>query len=281
MAHRQSLEELFSMNQTPLYQLRAVERALLEADGIPLLGGMPAISTEAIQESLQSLFGVADLQLEASSPRWAEADESYAAHPQVLGLSCPPLSGALAFLMSAQDVSRLISLLGGPAAREIALLDSAVRGGFMGFLAVEILESLRPFFPPELLPQVSDPSPRITGAVLVIDTRLSASDFVVSGQLLLSSQFCHSLRQTFKARKPTTLSREIARSLTIPIHVLLGETALGHEELRTLRLGDLILLDRTFIDPDSGQGTALLEVAGKVLCGAKLAKGGLILKEIS
>lgn len=270
------------MTQDSVWRLRALERALLETDAIPLVGGIPPFPTEAILQALCSAFNVSDLDLKISIPSWVEAKERYSTHVQAISLSCPPLKGGLAFLMDASNIGSLIEVLCGPGSREIALVDSPLRGGFVEFLALEILAALRICsYPAELIPQIHDQLGPLTGPALAIDVSLSTKTMTAKGQLLLSDLFCKSARQAFLPKRPTHLSQELAQALTVNIPVVLGEVSLNRETFCSLNPGDFIILDRALVDPVTGQGTVRLEMTENVVCEAKLSKGGLLLAETS
>lgn len=263
--------------QPPFFQLRSVERALLEADAIPLLGGVPPFPWSALVERLRTLFGIADLRIEASPPVWADARESYQGRPEQFGLVCPAVQGKLAWLMSTQEQHLLMEILCGGNDSMAALIDGPLRHSFVRFLAVEVIGALRACkFPPELLPQLAEIDPFV-GPALVTDVKVSAGEKSAMGRVLLPESFCRGVRQAFAPHRPSKLRDEVAHTLTVSVHVIAGETTLSSEEFYGIQVGDCVLLDRTYVNPENGKGSVVLEVAGKAICQGNLTNGRIAL----
>ncbi len=252
--------------------LRTIERALVEADAIPLVGGIPPIPWDAIASHLGDTFKQ-PLTLTPQTPEWEQADQAQAAMGDFCwhqGLVFPTLDGAMVALMAQADARTLAGWILEDHTKAAMLEDAELIAGLLQCVALEGIGALREAgYPEQLLPHFHA-DVTVEGPTLIWDVSIRQQEDEVRLRLLLSESLCHSLRTKWAVPRPTPLSTELAQATTLTVHASVGRVDLEAAQFRDLRVGDFIALDHCTADPDTGDGTASLTVASHSLCRAKL-----------
>lgn len=259
----------------PFATLRSVERALIDADAIPLVGALPSFPIEALTMGLKHLLQTEELSIDVLASRWQQAERAigeFEMNYLQLNLVAPPLEGESLLLIAREELQSLLGVL---LAREdvaSAFLGSDLLEGFLHFLALEIARILRAVGYP-VLPTPSTGRHAIKGPTLSVDFSMQIKGVTCRFRLLLSKDLTSSLRRRFAPTRTKTISKEIAAQLTIPVHLQVGSVELSFADFNNLSVGDFIALDQCTVDPATGEGRLMLEAAGQPVCLGVLSGG--------
>ncbi len=229
--------------------MRRIERALLDLDEVPLLGGdTPDFPYTQVAEAIAERFGLTGLSIEAGTPQWRTDGatlQGIGEPAHTLRMLCSPLDAPFGVAMAEGDVKQMVKavLEGGDGAA--ALSDEPLCHSFYRFIAAEVLFAAGRYgFPPALSLHLLEEEMAIEGPALTVDLAVIAEGMRVNIRLILPDTFTRVWRAHFVATRPARLSPELQRQLEISLHAEMGRTRLTQAEWRSLGAGDFITLDR-------------------------------------
>lgn len=272
---------LNAKSEIPYEWLKSIDPKLLELDNHPLFGYCPAFPWKEFSEKLAKSFELESIKIEPGELRWREASEitqDLGDNLHVQQVSISTIEGKSTFVIDKEDLRFIMfALLKQSRPKELKIYDDEIEKGFYRYLA---LEAVRCFSESDfdktlslhLLKEDSLPDE----ASLGWDIQISLMKRTVTARLILSPEFQKSFKQHFAERKLSKpVSREFLKNTEIALHLEVGRVSITQDELKKLKVGDLILLDRSYIDPETHQGQAVLTLNGTPKIKASLEKNTL------
>ncbi|KIC71656.1 putative flagellar motor switch protein [Neochlamydia sp. TUME1] len=264
----------------PYDWLKHIPTALLQLDEIPLIGSSPPFPWEDLSKGLEEIFQIPDFKIEPTPFQWRTKDELGAGMGPVIPLSCsiPSLEGQLTWIMAAEDIYRLISLLLNEDCHEHDVLEDEFLQGFYYFAAYEVIHLINKLpFDQSLSPQILQESSMPIEDSLCMDIKIQLQGKTLIGRMIVSPTFRRSWKEKYAERSlELPLHASLAEQLTIPVHIEAGRTSIHPSEWKTVRKGDFILLDSCTVKPyDDKGGRITLTVNGIPFFIGKIKDGNI------
>lgn len=268
----------------PYSWLKKIPEALVELDEIPLLGAPPPFPWEALEQQLAETFQLKNLTFTRSEWEWREEARLFnrlGKEPTPLYFTFPGLAGYLCWVMSKDEISRLMSFLLTKKASAIELSDPAYQKGFYQFLALELINTIGQLdFDPTLTPQIDPKEELPTEAALCMDISAMAERRKFFGRLILSPELRASLKQKYTPEgQERLLNPALANQVGVTLHLEMGKTTLSAEEWSNVKPGDFLLLDKCSWDPEKKKARVFMTIQGIPFFRGRIRKGSVKILE--
>lgn len=273
------------MTDSPFDVLRAIQPRLKALDAIPLTGESLAFDWNELSSRLAKLFDREGLKIEPGEMAWRSAEELYEGlgdTPFPLNFSFPTLRGQVSWVMPEQEMAVIAALLLTTDTHPLPLYDRDLNESFYHFLALEVLAQFTEIFSDKtLIPILAHEATLPRGDALCWDISMILQGHTMWGRLIITPEFRRAWVEHFAAKGlATPLSEEIAKCVSLDVHIEMGRTELKWSEWASLQLGDILLLDRCTFEVEKKEGRVGLVVDGKHLFRAKLKEGTLKILEL-
>jgi hypothetical protein len=253
--------------------LREMKPELKQLDSIPLTGFTPDFSWETFSANLAAVFNKT-IAIQADHLLWRSADElligiSNDVYP--MAFSITSLEGLGYWMIDREELKRLMAYLLTDE-RVNFPDDEAFLEGFVRFISLEVVSQLgnEAFFKDSLIPVFSFEKELPIESALCRDLKIKIDERTFVSRLVLTSKLQKSWAQHFSTPQPSAQESEIAKSISLAMHLEAGRVALSFEEWSKIRVGDCILLDNCTLDLEAGVGDLILSIEGKQLHRAEL-----------
>jgi flagellar motor switch protein FliN len=245
------------MTAAPYHWVKKIEHSLAEAEKIPLWGNLPVFPWELCAQQLQTRLSIPALTLRHQNTEWRSASElleGMGKSPMHITCELAPLSGHIHWIFSQEDVGTLISHSLAQEALSKGFSDKGLEEGYFSFLSIQAMQAIDttgafPNLSLKLAPKGHLPK---EGA-LCIDINIEMHGKSLWGRLVCPGPFLHALRRYFQGQ-PFQLNSETSRNIDVDLHMQVGLTRLPLSDLKTVKIGDVIILDRCAVDPQTKKG---------------------------
>lgn len=245
----------------PLSFIKKIEENITITQQIPLWGECPCFPWEALCSRLQKEiedphFRLAPVAHEAVAPENFLSD--FGENPKCFSFQLSPLQGTITWVISAESLAQISSLiLNGPEIKQPS--DLRFQEGFYQFFLLQItqhIEELKAY--PDLHIQWVKNVELPKKPAFTIDISITLKERSFLGRLIIPEEcreaFCsHFVRKSFNP-----LSSPVSAKIDIPLNLSIGSCEISQEEWKTIRTGDLLILDHCSYDPITQKGTATL-----------------------
>jgi len=259
---------LTTSSNVPYEWLKSLDPSLQGLDSIPLFGYATEFPWENFSKILSKTFEIESFIVEPGELRWREKDELHndlgdQLHCQKVSLSS--IQGDLHFLFDKEDLRFLTyALLNKTKSTELQIYDDEIEAGLYRFLA---LEAVRAFsesgFDNTLSPHLHQNETLNEESTLGLDIKISLLDRTLGGRLLISKKFQQSWKEHYAERTlATPVSSELLQKLETTLHLKVGEVTLSQEEMKSLKTGDIVILDQCTYDPTAMKGEVVITLNG-------------------
>lgn len=241
--------------------IKNVEEKILLSQDIPLFGNTGPFPLEDLLENLKETLKAPSLSIQTKPLSWQTPKEllQQIIDPQIVNVLFQPLQEEITFIISSSELKKFMS---GLFAIDLATLDNIPQDMLDAFYHFIILETMKALdalnhfeslsFSLSLSKQVPKASSFVWSIGAHIDSNRSFAKMALSQNFLKAWK---SYRDSFpRGSFPSELRNKISASLGVEI----GKTVLSYEELRSIALGDLMLLDRCSFDPETKEGNGFL-----------------------
>ena len=265
----------------PYDGLAEVAPSLKHLDSIPLTGGAPPFPWEALADRLTHALGCKELQIQPREFAWRSKESLYenlGDSPFLLTFSVPILHGEVYWVMPLQEVTSLVALVLTHQVHSLQWQEDAhLIEGMYRFLVLEALYHFSQLAPDRALtPMLVTQSEFSEQDALCRDISVVVGDRPFWGRLILLPTFREAWVNYFAQKQAiSTLSQQMTQCISRIIHVEAGRVSLSPAEWRSLRLGDVILLDVCQLHPDKLEGRVTLTIDGRPTFRARLKEGAL------
>lgn len=261
-----------------------LERACVAATVVPMAGGLPPFPERTVVEALQKVLALPDLQLELSLPTFLEAAEGADLAYQLeqsqsklltLHVHAAPLKGTGSLVVDQQVLwSLLHASLNQPITELVPLVDDEINHGFGAFVLLAVLHTLQQVgFPPGTRYTVVDHAEG--PPALVLNLALKRGDERWPARIFCTEALLADVRNTAVERPLGSLNPALAALMDVPVDVPVGRVELPWSQIRTLKSGDVVILDQLDLDLATGEGAVLLRVGAQDVWSCRLASGQL------
>lgn len=260
--------------------VRSIDPNLAKLDSIPLTGSFPSFPWEEFSLGLARTFDREGLAVKPGEVSWRAKDdllEGLEGTSFPLAVSIPSLKGQVSWVMPAQEIPMLATLLLTKDFHPSPLDNRALSESFYHFFALEVLYQFNEALAdPSLTPLLTDPATLPNQDSLCIDISLKLQNHTIDGRLIVSPEFRLSWVDHFaRKQKQPPFSQELAQAVDATIHLVAGSTHLSLADWMQVQMGDFIILDNCSFDPDTLTGRLLLTINDKQIFQAKYKEGML------
>ncbi|NGX55056.1 MAG: Flagellar motor switch protein FliN [Chlamydiae bacterium] len=268
--------------------IKRIDASIATLEEKPQFGAPLPFPWEKIQEGLRTLFEKSDLALTHKERGWTKADqlwEGFGEKLLTLSVVFAPLSSPIYWVMGEEDLKTLLTALVGGEEMAAPFCDSDHVEGFHHYLALEVLEKVDHLkFAEDLSPALGE-CPKDFREKLgdsycfAVDVSLTLGGRGVWGHLIIPSAFREEWKSYFASKPKPPLSEEAQKKLIVDVALEAGSSELSWEEWKGAKVGDFVILDSCFIDPDTKKGRVVLTLGGEPLFRGKFEEDGIKLLE--
>jgi flagellar motor switch protein FliN/FliY len=250
--------------EAPLYWVEKVTAAVDALKEVPLWGHPPIFPFKAAQDAIEGLLGgPVKLTTGKAEPRdITNLADGLGQVPYSLALELTPLSTPFYLLVGQEDVLKLASLTLSTEKGVKGFTTPAFQEGFWRFLilqAVQAIDALRAFGDlslkmgtPRLLPHED---------AITYDVSLKIEQHTLWVRIALPLSFQQAFKAHFATALPLAEQGPLAKTIDLPIRVVVAHTMLAVSAWKKVKKGDAILLDACSFDPETNEGNVTLAVS--------------------
>ncbi len=267
------------MTTAPLQWIKQIESTLIDLKQIPLHGYAPSFPWLDCSLAIGTLLGTPDLTIAMRSTRVASAAEARAGlgtTPIAIAIELTPLIGQAYFLMGREDVEKLCSLTLTESMGGKGVASSQLQEGFYYFLAqkaISALSELNPF--DDLALKMAKFHQFAEEESLCIDVEIRHPKHTFWGRVICPHSFHSAFKTHFSEHAPPILTGPLAEKIPLSLSMEAGRTTLTPRQLKTLSVGDFLVLDRCTFDPATHKGTLTLCLHDAPLLRARIKESHL------
>jgi len=253
-----------------------VAGALQEAKIIPLWGNPPSFPWEDLGKALAEKWNLPDLQINCLKTSWEKKPEALrglGTRPVVIPIDVSPLDEGCYWGISSEDMQLLSqAVLQPPDFKDLMELVLA-RGCFQFLLlqALQIFSENKTY--PILRAQVAEERPLPDTAFLVCEIAVQWTTGRICGKLLLPRPFLGFLRDLYRVEPTEFIHSPAARSLSVPLHLVVGRSTLPLSQWKLASEGDFLRLEACTLSPNRRSGRARLMLNDTPLFDLAIKKG--------
>lgn len=267
------------MTAAPYHWVKKIEGTLQEAQVIPVWGHSPSFPWKKCSQLLQTQLELPELSLTDAGTHWRESHElleGMGRSPLTLSFELAPLSGLLHWVISTEDVSKLVGLTLSQETLLKGFSDKGLEEGYFSLLALQAMEAIDQMkVYPRLSLKLAPKTPLPKEGALCIDVRIELKSYTFLGRLICPSAFLHAFRQHFGPRTPLTSGTPLRKQIEVDLNLQVGLTQLPLEDLKQVTVGDFIILDHCAVDPKTGSGWVHVMLYNTPIFEALLTNGEL------
>lgn len=265
----------------PYDWLPKITRSQMEKEReIPLFGYAPPFPWEEFAAILTQIFQFSGITFHTSLWEFRQKNQFYEGfgnHATALLIELSPLKGQLFFLISEEDLERLMNFLLTGNAEASTLIDTEYREGFIKFLSLEIFNTLtRMEYAQGIVPHLSEFSNLPDDACICQDVTFEISGNTFIGRLIVTEELRRSWKERFAKR---SLEQIIPANLEVTVHLEAGRVSLKKDEWEAVQLGDCLLLDSCTLENSCDRGRVLLTLNNRPIYRARVKDGNLKILE--
>ncbi|MBS0628494.1 MAG: type III secretion system cytoplasmic ring protein SctQ, partial [Verrucomicrobia bacterium] len=262
----------------PLSWVKQIQENATFCQKIPLWGSSPPFPWEKISEAMQKKLENPHFQLLPSTSALLEPKDfltPFGAHPLLLFFQLSPLPGYITWILSSESMEKISSLLLSKEENK-GFSDPKLQEGFYQFLLLQLCEEVdKTHIYPDLHIQWLDDKKLPEDPSLAVDLSIKLEESSFLGRLIISSD-CHTAFSDHFSKTPASYSTSPSYAkIDVPLSLEIGSCLLSQNEWLSLKVGDLLLLDRCSYDPITDKGSATLSLAEQPCFIVKIKKNGL------
>ncbi len=258
---------MVTTSSKPFNWLRVIEPETVKLQDMSATGGPEAFSWSALTQQLSQRFEIPDLSVTASSIKW-ETEKEIASilgkHTNMLTFNLEGLPGKAIWTMSDQDIAKLMSALLLKSPTPLDYTDKDFQAGFYRFLGIAITSTLSSlgFQGDYALSLIdSDGFPKGSGMALEIDIKLCQT--TIKGHVVASEDLIKVWKERFiGSTGQMSMDPALVQDVEILVQLEVGKVTLPRSQLKSIHIGDFIILDSCTVLPGEDKGRVMLTVRG-------------------
>ncbi|MBS0621480.1 MAG: hypothetical protein JSR80_00765 [Verrucomicrobia bacterium] len=248
-----------------------IEASLLALDAIPLVGTPPPFPFAAFEQALAKFFQLQKVTLQCEPPQWI----THAPNTSLSAFFClvaTPLDLPFYLSFDRAEITLLLKAMLHLDDAAAALHDPTLHSTLVHFAIASGLAMLGAAnYPGNLKIHLANHESLPPNEVLCIDFAVVLETQTLRGRLLLPPPFLTKWRQHFLSSASTKISKQLGVEMGLEG----GKVEISAEQWKSLKLGDILLLDSCTVSPNNCQGPVALTYEGKALLNGELTASGL------
>ncbi|TXI35577.1 MAG: YscQ/HrcQ family type III secretion apparatus protein [Nitrosomonas sp.] len=245
--------------------LRVIEPELVKLQDVAAIGGPDDFSWDALNQLLAERFEIPDLAIRPTSTSWQSEKElaSYVSkHPWVLNVAFSSLPGSAALVMSDKDVETLMATLLTKKSESIGYSNKDFQTGFYHFLGAVLANTLEELgFTDEQALSVLESKTPPNGPGICLEVDITLCETTIKGRLVATEDLLEVWKQRFAASaSQALLLSPAAQNFEVVIHLEAGKVTMPSSRLKTVHVGDYVILDSCTVLPGEEKGRVMLTI---------------------
>ncbi len=247
------------MAKAPLYWIKQIQNALIEAKTIPLFGHSPAFPWEELSQKIGAHLQSSEVTVNPRKTQFMPTEEAisgFGAGYIAIALELTPLDGQAFWVMGKEDMAKLTTLALLTSSGNKGFSSPKFQEGFYYFLATQVLavvDELKAFG--DLSLKLGKFSGLPHEEALCIDVEIQHPKATMWGRLVCPASFHQAFKSHFNVPQPPPLTSAVAKQTNVVLRLDVGHTTLPLSKWKGISIGDFIVLDRCTFDPKSQKGT--------------------------
>ncbi|PCI75186.1 hypothetical protein COB21_05945 [Candidatus Aerophobetes bacterium] len=243
--------------------IKQVESAVKEAELIPMLGSIPPFPKEAFLSTLKKALDFESLDIDLTGGEWKHGDEVTDGLGQNLfqtAIQLTPLKGSCSLLMPQEDFSKLSAFLVDKKKKANHFLDPFLQKGFFKYICLESLSAIVDTgYLQDLSPKVID-MPFSKENAYCVDLSIRLKKTRVWARVLIPSMLQKNIATHFSSNWSYQMHSPLYQSINLPLSLTIGEVKLDIDQWDKINEGDLLILDHTSFNPETGKGLLSMQL---------------------
>jgi flagellar motor switch/type III secretory pathway protein FliN len=255
-----------------------VEKALYSLDPTLLIKKWD-FDLEKFTSNLQDHLGLNDLKIQANNGRLVLKKDLSVKENILIPFLMTPIEGTIYWSIPKKDLNTLFSKIAGMDKEDYTI--PSIQEGLTEFIVLKILTLLSdtPEMKPFSLKRHSDHSLK-ENAYFIVPFQGTINDKSFSFDLLIDVQFKKHFNEYWKDM-PSSKQDLWENSLSLPLHFLIGKTTLSQNEMKHLKIGDVLLFDHKLYDPKQKKMKALCSLGNINLFFVKIKNQQIKITELA
>lgn len=270
----------------PYDWIKIISPAQAELETVPRFGYPPNFPLEKLSSQFATYFEIKDFSLKASAPVWRTSEKEIVSgigEPvEILSGNVASMEGTWSWIMSEHDVNLLMSLILTKKDQPLNIAEPEFNDGFYHYIALEAITLLGQLdFDKSIVPNLLIHKELPQSPAFCIDVTIKIGARQLASRFVISQELHRSLKEHYGERKTQlTLSPELAKSVTVTVHLEVGKTVVDLAEWKKAQTGDCLVLDHCSVDLEHEKSRVMLTVNGEALFRGKFKQGNIKILEI-
>jgi flagellar motor switch protein FliN len=263
----------------PLSWIKKVKNALYEQDEIPLINLSSSFDYDDFSQKLTDSLGVKSINISSSQLMWREhqdIEDGLGSDIIYSSFAFSPVSDKICFLMNKSDVKKLTNSLISESSTKTLVSSEILEEGFFRYLqlnVLSILEKQKAFS--NFSAKILDEEISFNKSCLCLDIKITPNKkSSLWGRLVISPEFRTSWQENILS-KGHDLFNENLQSLEMQLGIEAGHVQLSFDELKKIKVGDFVILDRAKFDPIKSCNLVSIKLGNETLYQAHIEENKL------
>ncbi len=255
------------MTQSSDIFLETLTEALKERGQIPMWGQTPTFPWKSLEKSVQKTLEKNELTITHLKSDWKQFGDflkGFGEDPTIISCTLSPLNPVFFLVVADDDIESLTSPLLDTAEEKKTFDDPSYRQGFFRFLTLKILSELNELKPFEDLSVKMTSEPLVSEDSYCVDVKLGLPSKAITVRAIFPSTFQKVISAHFES-KPASLNSVKDINPDVSLSVTCGHVSLTSNELSSLKVGDLLILDNCTFNPEKESGSMQISLEGRNL----------------
>ncbi|EKE21561.1 MAG: hypothetical protein ACD_7C00188G0002 [uncultured bacterium] len=257
--------------------LKKINRALLKLDTIPIMRSYAPFDFEKFSEHLQKKFSLKNLKIETGEKKWLTKDQiksGFSDNINYLAFTLSPLEGNAFLLMDLEDIAKLTNELLTHTSK-IKFSTIMLQESFFRFAALEALDDLTQLnLFQDLSVKMVENADFLNEDAFCIDLKIKINNITLFARIAINENLRKAWEEYF-VNNPPLKAFDLAKTLDLIIAAELGYVKLNYHDLKKIKIGDFIILDKINYDLKHNKGQVTLKLGDTSICLAKLKQNKL------
>lgn len=257
--------------------LKKINKALLQLDDVPLIRTYAPFDFEKLSEHSRKKFSLKDLKIESGETTWLTKDQiksGFSDNINHLAFVLSPLHGSAFLLMDLEDISKLTNELL-THKNQIKFSTTMLQESYFRFIALEVLNILTQMnLFQDLSVKMAENADFLNEDAFCVDIKIKINNVSLYCRIAINETLRKSWESYF-VNNPPLKAFDLAKTLDLVMTAQLGYVKLNYQDLKKIKTGDFIILDKINYDLKNNKGEVILKLGETPFCLAKIKQNKL------
>ncbi len=262
------MENVFNYSQ--------VSKKILETVELPPGFFCPNLSL--MSKRLKERLNLQDLEIKVEKTKWLtdeEISQLTSSDSSQLSFNILPLEATFHWLMDLNEVAKITTWAMTKDASAKAFSSEILQEGYYHYLMLEAMDVCDQ---DKILEgfslKISSDSKELKSPSLCIDVRIIYQERSAYAKLVISKEIVTAWKNQF-LKEPDLLASKLSSKIDFFLSINVGSVSLNYTTFEAISVGDFVILDHSYYDPKTHQGSVLLTLNQNPLYQVKVKQGKL------